>query len=147
MKRINSGADLVYFKFFVYLMGVALILGCVFLSYMVYQRHLMDFPSQQSTPQGIDACNGGIMQLHIDGEVEISIQDGNRVFLLSKPNNTAQELVIIDYCENKVLSRVNFNNSETAQNNNEEINRVSEEEDNNNISAITIDSDNLSKAG
>lgn len=144
MKRINNSTDLVYFKFFVYLMGIVLVLGCMFLSYIAYQRHLMDFP-QQSAAQPAELCNGGTMQLHVDGEVEFSIQDGNRVFLLSKPNSNAQELLIIDYCENKLISRVSLSNSEySAQTPNEEILPVIEDDS---MSSITIDSDKLSKAG
>jgi hypothetical protein len=141
--RTGKGEDIVYLKFFVYFMGLALVLGCIFLSYMVYQRNAIAL-LQHSPQSAAEACVGGTMQLNTDGEMELSIQDGNRLFLMSKLGSNSQELIILDYCQNKVISRISFDNTSL----NAEIGGVSsaplEEET---LSTITIDSDNLSKAG
>jgi|GEM_PF-4401351 hypothetical protein len=123
-------------------MGVSLIFGAIFLSYIIYERNLTTFTMPTPEPMPAETCSGGAMALQIDGEVELSMQDGNKVFLLSKTGQSSQELVVIDYCTNKVISRISFNSSEPESEIKGEINPPANEED-----VIMIDSDKLSKAG
>jgi hypothetical protein len=142
MTRAVRNSNILYFKFFVYLMGIALVFGSIFLSYTIYERNSSTFT--MPTPEAIvtETCSGGAMTLQVDGEVELSMQDGNKVFLLSKTGQSSQELVVIDYCANKVISRISFNNNEPESEIKGEISPSTNEED-----IIMIDSDKLSKAG
>jgi hypothetical protein len=103
----KSSNELSLLKFFVYTMGLVLMVGTITLTYIIYKRNIPVLKEFQKVEKKQEAvCENLASNFTFDSEVIQINETNNKLILLTKPQSGTQQIIIFDYCKNKIINNL-----------------------------------------
>lgn len=92
--------------------------GSVFLSYIIYKQNYTLF-SEEGVYKSSPACPGA--KFGVRSQVKYAKITEDKILLVTEPKNGLQDLIVLDYCSGKILSRSEIKINKNHVNENEEV--------------------------